>query len=56
MPQESIPAIGRTSDSKWIAVLLEIDDQPVIGWVYTNLVILDVDIELLPTPEPTPTP
>lgn len=59
-PNSSAPAIGRTADSKWIAI------QPAnssfnYAWVYADTVTLSIPIDRLPTPdlsspEPAETP
>jgi len=54
-PEESAIAVGRTESSDWIAILLPDIEEPSIGWVYAEVVDLNVPIETLPTPAPTPT-
>ena len=53
-PNESAPAIGRTSNSEWIAI--QLTNSPInYAWVYATTVRLNVPLEQLPTPNPTPT-
>jgi len=52
---ESAVAVGRTESSEWIAVLLPGVEEPTLGWIYAEVVVLNVLIETLPTSEPIPT-
>lgn len=53
-PEETAQAIGRTTDSEWIAILLT-NSSIAYAWVYSENVTLNVPVEQLPTPDPTPT-
>ncbi len=52
-PAESAVAVGRNESSEWIAVLLPGVEEPTLGWIYAEVVDLNVPIETLPTPAPT---
>ena len=54
-PAESAVAVSRNESSEWIAVLLPGVEEPTLGWIYAEVVVLNVLIETLPTSEPIPT-
>lgn len=51
LPNTTLPATGRLGDSSWIRVRFDTDEDD-IGWVFTDLVTSDGEINTLPVIDP----
>lgn len=54
-PEESVVVVGRTESSDWIAIILPGVEEASIGWIYAEIITLNVPIETLPISVQTPT-